>query len=171
MVHPIRTQCPSVFLRFARALPRGTSVRSLPRARALLPLALGTGLSRSRRRLLRDLGSAPASFRQSDRDRLLPALHLLSRAPALERAVLVLVHRPFHFSLRRLPILGHASPFEVGSDTRIFGSLPRLVYPRVVTTGVGAMSTALRTPAEVQTSKCAESASRAASARMEMKVR
>src|SRR5262249_22455909 len=40
----------------------------------------------------RDLSSGSPRFRETDRDRLLPALHLLSGAARTERAALPLVH-------------------------------------------------------------------------------
>lgn len=59
------------------------------------PLATKSVLSTSAFFLLRDLRAGFASFGQADRDRLLPALHLLTRA-AFERAMLHFVHDAFH---------------------------------------------------------------------------
>src|ERR1044071_8435993 len=66
-------------------LPGGLSRRSSRRA---LPGASGRGSL-----LLRNLCSTLAGLGKPDRDRLLAALHFSARAPALELAPLVFVHR------------------------------------------------------------------------------
>src|SRR5439155_17425693 len=94
-------------------LPRETAGRprqSFRRA-ALQQSAIAGDLLYLRRRLLLPRNFCPGlpRFRQSDRDGLLPARHLLAGAATLERSLLSLVHRPLNFLSGRLTVLCHCA--------------------------------------------------------------
>ena len=75
----------------ARTAARGLARRRLPAGRA----AAACGLAR--RALARHARAGLARLRQADRDRLLSAGHFATRAPALQRASLALMHRLLNF--------------------------------------------------------------------------
>src|SRR6185312_1359196 len=94
--------------RLLRRFPCGRLLRRFLRSRLLRRL-LRSGLRRPVR-IRRHLRAGTPRFGETDRDRLLAALHLLVRAAALELALLALVHHLPDLRLRLLPVLRHVVP-------------------------------------------------------------